>query len=585
MSCMRSVWRIAMALDAIVLSGVISELSPKLIGARIDKVQQPERDKIVLSVRGNNENMRILIDAGAGSGRLQQTKMSFENPSEPPMFCMLLRKYLTGGRIERIEQPDWERLAIVYITSRNELGDSVGIRLAVELMGRSSNLVLIGSDGRIIDCLRRMDYGGDAERRMLPGMIYRLPPRQKKPLIFEMSEDEICAALAAGDFGKSADKRIMDAFSGLSPLICRELACRAGDDSTLLPEVIGAFLESVRAGELTPTLLSENGRPKEYSFMPLRQYSGAYESRSYESFSELLDAYYSKRDALESRRRRSKELSHGVKTARDRLARKLGLQKQELQKSEGRDDIRRDAELITANLYRIKKGDASVTVEDYYEPDCPLRTIKLDVLKTPQSNAAAMFKEYNKLKTAEQHLTLLIADGERQLDYLNSVLDEIERAETEDDLAEIKLELIQTGYLKKTRGTKERKRKKQGPMRFVSSDGFEILVGRSNAQNDEITTKTARRTDIWLHTKLVHGSHTIIVCDGLTPPERTIEEAAKLAVYYSQARDGGKTDVDFTMVRNVRKPSGSLPGKVIYVDYSTISVTADEELAERLRLK
>ncbi len=574
-----------MALDAIVLSGVISELSPKLIGARIDKVQQPERDKIVLSVRGNNENMRILIDAGAGSGRLQQTKMSFENPSEPPMFCMLLRKYLTGGRIERIEQPDWERLAIVYITSRNELGDSVGIRLAVELMGRSSNLVLIGSDGRIIDCLRRMDYGGDAERRMLPGMIYRLPPRQKKPLIFEMSEDEICAALAAGDFGKSADKRIMDAFSGLSPLICRELACRAGDDSTLLPEVIGAFLESVRAGELTPTLLSENGRPKEYSFMPLRQYSGAYESRSYESFSELLDAYYSKRDALESRRRRSKELSHGVKTARDRLARKLGLQKQELQKSEGRDDIRRDAELITANLYRIKKGDASVTVEDYYEPDCPLRTIKLDVLKTPQSNAAAMFKEYNKLKTAEQHLTLLIADGERQLDYLNSVLDEIERAETEDDLAEIKLELIQTGYLKKTRGTKERKRKKQGPMRFVSSDGFEILVGRSNAQNDEITTKTARRTDIWLHTKLVHGSHTIIVCDGLTPPERTIEEAAKLAVYYSQARDGGKTDVDFTMVRNVRKPSGSLPGKVIYVDYSTISVTADEELAERLRLK
>ena len=553
-----------MALDAIVLSGVISELSPKLIGARIDKVQQPERDKIVLSVRGNNENMRILIDAGAGSGRLQQTKMSFENPAEPPMFCMLLRKYLTGGRIERIEQPDWERLAIVYITSRNELGDSVGIRLAVELMGRSSNLVLIGSDGRIMDCLRRMDYGGDAERRMLPGMIYRLPPRQKKPPIFEMSEDEICAALAAGDFGKSADKRIMDAFSGLSPLICRELACRAGDDSTLL---------------------SENGRPKEYSFMPLRQYSGAYESRSYESFSELLDAYYSKRDALESRRRRSKELSHGVKTARDRLARKLGLQKQELQKSEGRDDIRRDAELITANLYRIRKGDASVTVEDYYEPDCPLRTIKLDVLKTPQNNAAAMFKEYNKLKTAEQYLTLLIADGERQLDYLNSVLDEIERAETEDDLAEIKSELIQTGYLKKTRGTKERKRKKQGPMRFVSSDGFEILVGRSNAQNDEITTKTARRTDIWLHTKLVHGSHTIIVCDGLTPPERTIEEAAKLAVYYSQARDGGKTDVDFTMVRNVRKPSGSLPGKVIYVDYSTISVTADEALAEKLRVK
>lgn len=574
-----------MALDAIVLSGIIAELSPKLCRARIDKLQQPERDKIILSVRGGSENMRILIDAGAGSGRLQQTRLSFENPPEPPMFCMLLRKYLVGARIERIEQPDWERLAMVYITSRNELGDNVGLRLAVELMGRSSNLVLIGSDGRIIDCLRRMDYGGDAERRMLPGMIYRLPPKQKKPLIFDMSEDEIRTALASGDCGKSADKRIMDAFSGLSPLVCRELACRAGDDPTLLPEVICAFLESVRAGELTPTLLSENGKPKEYSFMPLRQYSGVYESRGFESFSELLDAYYSKRDALESRRRRSRELSHSIKTARDRLARKLGLQKQELQKSEGRDEIRRDAELITANLYRIKKGDGSVTVEDYYEPDCPPRTIKLDPLKTPQNNAAAMFKEYTKLKTAEQHLTALIAEGERQLEYLNSVLDEIVRAETEDDLAEIKAELVQTGYIKKPRGTKERKHKKQGPMRFVSSDGFEILVGRSNAQNDELTTKTARRTDVWLHTKLVHGSHVIISCEGLTPPESTIEQAAKLAVYYSQAREGGKTDVDFTMVRNVRKPSGSLPGKVIYTDYSTVSVTADETLTENLRAK
>lgn len=573
-----------MALDAILLSGIIAELEPKLTGARIDKVQQPERDKIVLSVRGGSENMRILIDAGAGSGRLQQTKMSFDNPQEPPMFCMLLRKYLTGGRIERIEQPDWERLAMVYITSRNELGDSVELRLAVELMGRSSNLVLVGADGRIIDCLRRMDYGGDAERRLLPGMIYRLPPKQKKPLIFDLTREEIAQSIASGG-EKSADKCIKDAFSGLSPLVCRELACRSGDDAAFLPEVIDAFLESVRAGELTPTLLTENGKPKEYSFMQLKQYAGVYENRSLSSFSELLDAYYSRRDILERRRRRSKELSHGVKTVRDRLARKLALQKQELEKSSERDEIRRDAELLTANLYRVKKGEDKVTVEDYYELDCPLRTIKLDILKTPQGNAAAMFKEYNKLKTAEQHLTALIADGEKQLEYLNSVLDEIERAETEDDLAEIKAELVQTGYVKKQRAAKERKHKKQGPRRFVSSDGFEILVGRSNAQNDELTTKTARRTDIWLHTKTVHGSHVIISCDGVAPPEKTIEEAAQLAVYYSQAREGGKTDVDFTMVRNVRKPSGAMPGKVIYTDYTTISVAADEALAEKLRVK
>lgn len=573
-----------MALDAILLSGIIAELRPKLIGARIDKVQQPERDKIVLSVRGG-ESLRLLIDAGAGSGRLQQTKMSFENPAEPPMFCMLLRKYLTGGRIEAIEQPDWERLVMVNITSRNELGDNVDLRLAVELMGRSSNLVLIGSDGRIIDCLRRMDYGGDAERRLLPGMIYRLPPKQRKPLVFALSREEIAQELTSSDAGKSADKRIMDCFSGISPLICRELACRSGDNAALLPEAIDAFLDSVRAGEITPVLFTEDGKPREFSFMQLRQYAGVCETREFESFSELLDAYYSKRDTLERRRRRSKELSHHVKTERDRIARKLVLQRQELQKCSERDEIRRNAELLTANLYRVHKGDSSVTVEDYYEPDCPQRTIKLDVLKTPQNNAAAMFKEYNKLKTAEQHLTALIAEGERQLEYLNSVMDETERAETEDDLAEIKAELIGTGYIKKQRGAKERKRKKQGPMRFVSSDGFEILVGRSNAQNDELTTKTARRTDIWLHTKTVHGSHVIISCDGVAPPEKTIEEAAQLAVYYSQARDGGKTQVDYTMVRNVRKPSGSLPGKVIYTDYSTLSVSADEQLAEKLRVK
>lgn len=574
-----------MALDAIFLSAVIAELAPKICGARIDKVQQPERDKILLSLRGKNENLRLLIDAGAGSGRLQQTKMSFENPAEPPMFCMLLRKYITGGRIECIEQPNWERLALVYITSRTELGDSVGLCLAVELMGRSANLILVGTDGRIIDCLRRMDYAGSQERRLLPGMIYRLPPKQNKPLVFDLSPDEIRDCLRLTDASKPCDKRIMDAFSGLSPLCCRELAHRSGEDAQLLPAVTAAFVESVKAGELEPMLFEEAGKPKEFSFMQLKQYSGVYESRGIESFSELLDAYYSRRDTIERRRRRSRELKHTVKTVHDRIARKLALQRQELNKCADRDEIRKNAELLTANLYRVKKGDSSVTVEDYYEDGCPQRTIKLDMLKTPQNNAAAMFKEYNKLKTAQTHLTALIAEGEKQLEYLSSVLDEIDRAETEDDLAEIKAELIGTGYVKRPRGTKERRHKKQGPMRFESDDGFEILVGRSNAQNDELTTKTARRTDIWLHTKTVHGSHVIISCDGEEPPERTLMQAAALAVYYSQARDGGKTEVDYTMVRNVRKPSGALPGKVIYTDYKTVSATADEDMCERLKAK
>ena len=572
-----------MALDTVMLSALAAELRPKLEGARIDKVRQPEREQVLLSIRNKGENMRLLINAGAGSGRVALTRQSFENPAEPPMFCMLLRKYLVGARIEKLTQPNWERLLIVDIISHNELGDSVCLKLAIELMGRSSNLVLVGDDGRIIDCLRRMEYGGDVQRRMLPGMIYRLPPAQKKPLIFDCDRAQIESALNSSEDGKPLDKRLLDSFSGLSPLVCRELVHRAFYDISCLPNALEAFLESVRAGEFTPTLLTKDGKPAEYSFMQLKQYGSEYEQQSLNSFSELLDAYYSKRELSERRRRRARELSHSVKTARDRIQRKLVCRLEELERTYGREEIRKNAELLTANMYRVKRGDSSVTVEDYYTDGCPSVEIKLDILKTPQQNAAAMFKEYNKLKTAEIHLTALVAEGEKQLDYLNSVLDELERAETERDLAEIRRELLETGYLKKQKGAKPDKSKKQGPMRFISSDGYEILVGRSNSQNDELTTKTARRTDIWLHTKSVHGSHVIISCEGREPPERTIAEAASIAAYYSQGREGGKTAVDYTAVRFVRKPSGSMPGKVVYTDYRTVMAEADEALCEKLK--
>ena len=572
-----------MALDTVMLSALAAELRPKLEGARIDKVRQPEREQVLISIRNKGENMRLLINAGAGSGRVALTRQSFENPAEPPMFCMLLRKYLVGARIEKLTQPNWERLLMVDIISHNELGDSVCLKLAIELMGRSSNLVLVGDDGRIIDCLRRMEYGGDVQRRMLPGMIYRLPPAQKKPLIFDCDRAHIESALNSSEDGKPLDKRLLDSFSGLSPLVCRELVHRAFYDISCLPDALEAFLESVRAGEFTPTLLTKDGKPAEYSFMQLKQYGSEYEQQSLNSFSELLDAYYSKRELSERRRRRARELSHSVKTARDRIQRKLVCRLEELERTYGREEIRKNAELLTANMYRVKRGDSSVTVEDYYTDGCPSVEIKLDILKTPQQNAAAMFKEYNKLKTAEIHLTALVAEGEKQLDYLNSVLDELERAETERDLAEIRRELLETGYLKKQKGAKPDKSKKQGPMRFISSDGYEILVGRSNSQNDELTTKTARRTDIWLHTKSVHGSHVIISCEGREPPERTIAEAASIAAYYSQGREGGKTAVDYTAVRFVRKPSGSMPGKVVYTDYRTVMAEADEALCEKLK--
>jgi predicted ribosome quality control (RQC) complex YloA/Tae2 family protein len=376
----------------------------------------------------------------------------------------------------------------------------------------------------------------------------------------------------------------MDTFSGLSPLVCRELAYRCYGDEDNMPEAMDALAESVSAGDFTPWLLTKNGEPFDYSFMRISQYGRAVEGEACPGFSELLDAFYSKKDRAESLRRKGRDLAHTVRTARNRTARKLDARRQELAKTAGREELRRNADLITANIYRMKKGDGTLVCEDFYTDGSPQTEIGLDPLKTPQQNAAALYREYNKLKTAESCLGNLIKENEKQLDYLNSVLDEIDRAESEKDLADIRRELNASGIIKKRRqGGKQEKFRPQGPLRFLSSDGFEILVGRSNAMNDELTVRTARRTDYWLHAQKIHGSHVLIRCSDEMPPERTIGEAAGLAVYYSQARAGGKAAVDYCMARFVKKPSGALPGFVVYTDYKTVVAEGNEALVEKLK--
>lgn len=572
-----------MPLDAVTVSALAKELNERLEGGRIDKVQQPERDMLLLSLRAKGENLRLVIAAGTGNARAGITRGSFENPAEPPMFCMLMRKHLVGARILSVTQPEYERMLIFTLDTHDELGVQSEKKLAVELIGRSANAVLIGADGRIIDCMRRMDFAGDALRRMLPGMIYRLPPKQEKPVFFALDPAQRRALIAAADKTVPVDKWLMDSFSALSPLICRELAYRCNNDYVNLPDACDALCEAVAAGELAPWRISIDGKPKDFSFMAISQYGPAAQLERYDSFSEMLDAFYTRRDRAEQQRRRSHDLTKTVRTLRDRQQRKLAAQREELRRTEGREDIRHQAELVTANIYRLRRGDRSLDCEDYYDPACPVVHIELDPLKTPQQNAAALYKEYNKLKAAEQHLTVLTREGERQLDYLNSVLDELERAETDRDLSDIRRELTETGYIRARKGGKAERVKPQSPMKFVSDDGLEILAGRSNAQNDELTLKLARRTDYWLHTQRVHGSHVIIRCEGEEPPPRTLEQAAGIAAYYSQARGAGKVQVDYTMVRNVRKPSGALPGKVIYTDHKTLLAESDGALAERLK--
>ena len=538
-----------MPLDAICLSALTRELQDKLEGAKIDKIQQPERDMVLFSLRGRGENLKLLLAAGTGNARVHLTKASFENPAEPPMFCMLLRKYLIGARILGVSQPAYERILHFELETRDELGLAGHRTLVAELIGRSANLILVDADGRILDCMRRTDFAGDELRRMQPGMFYRDPPKQAKPALLACGREEILAQLEKADKGSPIEKWLLDSF----------------------------------AGELRPCLYYDGNRPRDFSFLRLTQYGDALRCEEAESFSALLDSFYSGRDRLEQQRRRSHELLKTVRTLRDREQRKLAARYAELQKSEDRETIRKTAELITANLYRIKKGDRVLRCEDYYEPDCPEIEIALDPLKTPQQNAAALFKNYNKRKAANAHLTTLIEEGEARLDYLNSVLELINAAESEKDLSELRRELVDTGYIKESRGKKREKAKPQAPLRFLSSDGREILVGRSNLQNDELSTKLGRRTDLWLHTQKIHGSHVLIRCEGEQPGERCIEEAATIAAYYSQGRGAGKIPVDYTMLKNVRKPSGSLPGKVIYTEYKTILVESDEELVKRLK--
>ena len=583
-----------MPLDSVFLSGLITELSPQILGAKIDKVQQPERDLLLLSLRTRDGNERLLIHGGVGSARVHITQGRFENPSSPPMFCMLLRKHLVGARISKLAD-NGDRLLEIHMDAHDEMGTDTRRTLVVEMMGRQSNVILVDDDGIILDCMRRVDPSMSEVRPLLPGMRYRLPPKQNKPDFFESEPEERAALLRQAEPGTALDSWLLHTFSGLSPLICRELCYRAFHDasprfSALSPEQETAFLREmeqlihlVQERDLAPYLLSDEQKPKDFSFIPIEQYSDALRCERRRSFSELLDEYYLRRDQAEAMRRKSQSLTKTIRNLRDRTVRKLSMQREELRRSEDRESIRRRADLITANLYRIQKGDRVLLAEDFYEEGMPTIEIPLDPLKTPQQNAAALYKQYQKAKTAESHLTVLITEGETNLQYLNSVLDELARAEGEQDLAMIRSELRETGYLRAEKSGKKEKLKPRMPLRFVSDTGFEILVGRSNAQNDELTHKLARRTDYWLHVQKVHGSHVIIRAQDSTPDELTISQAAALAVYHSQARGGGKTPVDYTMVRNVRKPSGALPGMVLYTTYQTILAESDDALVQRLK--
>ena len=587
-----------MPLDALCLSGLVSELKTAIVGGKIDKIHQPGRDEIILALRAPAGNVKLLLSANPGHPRAQLTQISRENPDVPPMFCMLLRKHLTGARILDVVQPPLERVVDLHLEALDELGDRVTRRLVLECMGRHSNLILLDSEGRIMDCLRRVDADMSARRQVLPGMFYRLPPAQDKQDPSALDRAGLEQLLAAAPEESQADKWLLDTFGGLSPLICRELAHRAGGSTDVRLNVLGKagqtalldhleqLLSSVNENNFTPTLLIKEGRPSDFTFFPVTQYGSLMELVSFPSFSQMLDRFYEQRETLERVKQKGQDLIRSVTNARDRTARKIALQEQELLATQDRERMRELGDIITSNFYAMEKGMSILRTVDFYDPEGKEVDIKLDPLLTPQQNAAKYYKDYNKAKTAEQILTVQLEKGRKELDYLNSVLENITLAEGERDLQEIRQELTDTGYLRRASKAKGReKRISSKPMEFRSSSGLRISVGKNNTQNDLLTCKQAFKSDIWFHTQKIHGSHVILWTEGKQPDLQSLNEAACLAAWFSQGREGGKVPVDYTPVKYVKKPAGARPGMVVYTTYETAWVTPSEELVKKLRVK
>ncbi len=569
-----------MPLDGIFLSKLCRELQG-ICGCRIDKISQPSKDELVLSLRSVTRSGRLLISARPGAARVHLSEQNFENPAVPPMFCMLMRKHLLGGKILSLTQEGFERAVTLTVLATDEMGEKRENRLICEMIGNQSNIILVGHDGRIIDCVRRSDIESGT-RLVQPGARYMPPEAPDKVSPFE----DGAAERVLLDEGKMISKALLENVAGISPLIAGEAAavCFSADIPTeSAPADAGEKLASFLAGldgEGTPYILyDEQGLPKDFSYHPITQYGTKYRGERAESYCRLLDRFYAERDRLHRLKHSASDVYKALSNAAARCEKKLHLRKKELEKCADREQYRIRGELIKANLHLIERGAAAARVPNYYDPDLREINIPLNPALSPAANSARYFKEYRKLCSAEQTLGGLIAEAEREREYIASVKDMLSRCETLAEILDIRDELIASGYIKR-QGKKVQKRPALKPHRYLSSDGFVILVGRNNVQNDVLTLKTAAKDDLWLHTKNIHGSHVIIVCEGATPPERTVLEAAELAAFHSQARSSSQVPVDYTLVKNVKKPSGAKPGMVIYKTNSTVFVTPREPQKE-----
>lgn len=579
-----------MPFDGILTSKIAGELNNTLLGGRIGKIHQIGRDAVVIQIRASGENHRLLLSCNASSARIHLTDRQFENPDTPPVFCMLLRKHLSGGIIKGIFTSGFERIVTIESEVTDDLGDRSIKRLIIEIMGRHSNIIILNKDNFIIDAIKHVDSGVNRVRELLPARVYVLPPDQDKldPALDD-TLDKIVKS--APQCGRKVESFLLDRLKGFSPVLCREICFRAGIDESKPANEL-TFHELLRTteslknmmNELTsikslPILVFDNaGKAVDFHCIKLLQYSS---SKSFNTISGVVEEYFTLKNSKEFNTQKAKDLQAKVSKLLEKSEKRLNINLQTYEENKNYDELRLYGELITANIYALSKGMEKASVLNYYSEQNVTVDIPLNKEKTPQQNAQAFFKKYNKARTAflyaQNELTLI----RNELSYLESVLFAIESSEDPQQLSEIRAELFEQGYVKPS----DKKGKKNPPIqiiprKIISKDGFEILIGHNNKQNDKLTLKLARHEDIWLHIKNFAGSHVVIKTEGKDVPDSTIIEAAEYAAWFSKARSAPKAEVDYTNVRNVKKPSGAKPGMVIYVNHYTVVVTPREPISE-----
>ncbi len=587
-----------MALDALVVNSITNELKTKILNGKIDKIYQPEDDEVILHIRNNKENFKLVLSANSSNPRVYLTdNYKKENPINAPMFCMLLRKYIQGGNIVDISQVGFERIIKITVESLDELKEKTKKEIIIEIMGRHSNIILTHFDNKIIDSAKRTPPSISRVRQILPGYTYILPPSQNKinplkPISFLDFEKTIKS------FEGEVFKAIYSLFLGISPVISKEICFRANVDINTLTCDLGFedcnnlydsfknLFNDIKNSNFNPCMVIDKNIDKviDFSCINLSLFNNLSIIKN-ESISYILQEFYTTKDIKERIHQKSSDLRKSISIKLDRLYNKLKKQQEELTNSENAEIYKLKGELITSYIYMIEKGMEEIEVSNFYDPDYKNIKISLNKNLTPSENAQKYFKKYNKMKTAKKELTSQIKISEEEINYLENIILSIEHCENLDELKDIRDELSKVGYLKSSSKNKKEMKSTTKPMEFISSDGFKIFVGKNNKQNDNLTLKVASNDDIWLHTKNIPGSHVIIKTEGKNVSETAIFEGAMLAGYFSKSKMSSQVPVDYTKRKNVKKPNGAKPGMVIYETNSTIYVTPSEELVAKLKVK